>query len=220
MAIEKGDLVLVDYIGKSDGEIFDLSLEEKAEEEGMKRQDQEYKPIPVLVGERYVIEGFEDTVSEMEVGEEKEIDVPSEKAYGPRSSDNVETYPEKEFKRQGVNVSRGETVMIGNRQGKVISASSGRIKVDFNHPLSGKDLHYWIRVNEKVEDDEDKAEYIYSYRVGHGDIEIGDGTVTIPRKHSHGDHEHELPQKVLDSVKEEIEEYTDLKVEFVDTLGE
>lgn len=211
-------MVLVNYIGKSDGEIFDLTVKEKAEEEGLHREDRDYSPIPVLIGENYVIEGFEDALLDMEVGDEKEVEIESDRAYGSRSSDKVETYPEREFKKQDVNVRRGEEVMIGNRRGKVISASSGRVKVDFNHPLAGKDLEYWIQVEEKVEDDQEKAEYIYSYRVGHGgeELEFEDGTVKIPESHSHGDHEHELPEELKETIQEEIEEYTGLEVEFVE----
>ncbi|MFB6147576.1 MAG: peptidylprolyl isomerase, partial [Candidatus Nanohaloarchaea archaeon] len=91
--------MLVDYIGKTDGEIFDLTLEDKAEEEGMKREDAEYQPIPVLVGEEYVIEGLDEALLDMDVGEEREVEIPSEKAYGKRDSDRVETYPEKEFEK-------------------------------------------------------------------------------------------------------------------------
>ncbi|MFB6144924.1 MAG: peptidylprolyl isomerase [Candidatus Nanohaloarchaea archaeon] len=216
--MEKGDLVLVDYVGKVDGEIFDLSDEEKAKEEGVYQENREYNPIPVLIGENYVIEGFEEALLDMEVGDEKEVDIPSEKAYGERSSDEIETYPEKEFKRQDVNVRVGETVMIGNKQGKVLSKGSGRIKIDFNHPLAGKDLTYWVRVNEKVEDDEEIARNIFEYRLGHGEIEFEDGKATIIHKHEddhgHG-HSHRFPDEVKDAIREEILEYTDLEeVEF------
>ncbi len=214
--MEKGDLVLVNYIGKSDGNVFDTSVKEKAKEVGLHQEGRDYSPIPVLIGERYVIEGFEEALLDMEVGEEKEVEIPSEKAYGERDSDEIETYPEKEFKKQDVQVRVGEELMIGNRRGKVISKGSGRVKIDFNHPLSGKDLEYWMEVEDKVEDDEEIAEHIYSYRVGHGDIEIEDGTVKIPKKHSHDGHEHEMPQNLLDEVREEIEEYTDLEVEIVE----
>lgn len=214
--MEEGDLVLIDYIGKTDGEIFDLTLEDKAEEEGMKREDAEYKPVPVLIGEEYVIEGLEEALLDMEVGDERDITVPEEKAYGPRDSDRVETYPEREFEKQGVQVRPGEEIMIGQQRGKVRSVNSGRVRVDFNHPLAGKELDYWVRVNEKVEDDEEIAEYIYDYRIGHGEIEFDDGTVKVPKTHSHGDHEHELPEEAREQIREEILEHTGFEeVEFV-----
>ncbi len=215
--MEKGDLVLVNYIGRTDGEIFDLTYEDIAEEKGIKREDANYEPIPVLVGEEYVIEGFEEAVGDLEVGDEETIEVEPEKGYGERDSDKVETYPEKEFKKQGVNVRPGEELMIGNQRGKVISVGSGRVRIDFNHPLAGKTLEYDVEIVEKVEDDEEIAEHIYSYRVGHGgDAEFEDGKAKIPKSHSHGDHVHELPEQLREKVKQEIEDYTDLEVEFVE----
>lgn len=210
-------MVLVDYVGKTDGEIFDLTVEEKAEEAGLDT-DREFEPIPVLIGEEYVIPGFEDTLLDMEIGDETEVEIEPENAYGERDSDKVETYPEKEFEKQDVQVRVGEEVMIGNRRGKVISKGSGRVRIDFNHPLAGKTLNYWIKVREKVEDDEEIAKNIFDYRIGHGseDMEFEDDKVKVPGTHSHGDHEHELPEEAREKVSEEITEYTDFEeVEFV-----
>lgn len=214
--MENGEMILIRYTGKQDGNVFDTTQEKKAKEVGLYQEDRNYSPIPVLLGESYVIEGLEEALLDMEVNDEKELEVPSDEAYGSRDSDNIETYPEKEFKQQDVQVRVGEELMIGNRRGKVISKGSGRVRIDFNHPLSGKDLEYWVKVEEKVEDDEEIAENIFEYRLGHGDFEIKDGTVTIYSVHSHGDHRHELPQEALDEVSEEIQEYTDLNVEIVD----
>lgn len=212
--MEKGDLVLVDYVGKTDGEIFDLSLEEKAKEEGMYNENTNYQPIPILIGYNYVIEGFEDEVADMDVGEEREFTVPAEKGYGKRDSEQIETYPEKEFKRQEINVQVGDQLMIGRRRGRVISKGSGRIRIDFNHPLAGKDLDYWVKVNEKVEDDEEKATKIFDFRIGHGDISFEDDTVVIEHKHE-GEHTHTLPEQVKDAIREEITDNTGFdEVEF------
>ena len=208
-------MVLINYTGRTDGEIFDTTSEEVAYENDLHRDDANYEPVPVLIGKGYVIDGLEEALLDMEVGGKKEVEVPSEKAYGPRDSDNVKTYPEREFKKQGVEVHPGEEIMIGQRRGKVISRQSGRVRIDFNHPLSGKDLEYEVEVVEKVEDDEEIARKIYSYRIGHGEIEIEEGKVKIPGTHSHGDHEHELSEEIREKITEEIEENTDLEVEFV-----
>ena len=148
--MEEGDLILIDYVGRtSDGEIFDISSEEKAKEEGVYTERMDYRPVPVLVGSGYVIEGLEEKLKEMEVGDSEErIDIPSEKAYGGRESDKFQTYPEKEFKKQEVNVRVGDQIRVGKRKGKIISKGSGRVRVDFNHPLSGKNLLYDVEVLE------------------------------------------------------------------------
>lgn len=209
-------MVLVDYIGKADGEIFDLTVEEKAQEEGMSR-GKDFKPAPVLIGKNYVIEGFEEALLDMEVGDQKEAEISSEKAYGERDSDAVKTYPEKEFKKQGIQVRTGEELKIGNRRGKVVSKGSGRVRIDFNHPLAGKDLKYDIRVKEKVEDDEEIAKHIMDYRIGHGseDMEFEGEKVKVPGMYSHEDHEHELPEEAREKLTKEMTEYTGFEeVEF------
>jgi FKBP-type peptidyl-prolyl cis-trans isomerase 2 len=208
MGFEKGELVLIDYVGRTDGEIFDLSSEEKAKENNVYDEEREYKPIPVLIGEGYVIEGLEESIKDMDVGEETEVEVPAEKAYGKRVSDEMETFPEREFEKQDVNVRVGERIVVGRRQGRVVSKGSGRVRVDFNHPLAGKDLEYWVKVQEKIEDDEEKAKYIFNYRLGHGDIEFEDGKATIIHPHEDDDHSHELPEEAKEGIREEITEYT------------
>lgn len=215
MTMENGDLVLVDYIGRTDnGEIFDLTDEETAKEEGMYQEDVDYSPVAVLIGENYVIPGFEDEVKELEVGDEKEFSVKPEEGYGERDPEQIETYPEKEFERQDVRASVGDEIMIGRRRGRIISKGSGRVRVDFNHPLAGKKLDYWVKVVEKVEDDEEKARKIFDHRLGHGEIEFDDGKVTIRHHHDEG-HQHQLPEEVKDRIREEITEHTGFdEVEF------
>lgn len=215
--MNKGDLVLVNYVGKnSDGEIFDLTVEERAQEEGIHREDIQYEPIPVLVGENYVIEGLDEVIQEMEVGEETEVEIPQEKAYGERDSDKIETYPEKEFQRQDVNPRPGEELMIGNRRGKVLTNNSGRVRIDFNHPLSGQDLEYEVEIVEKVEDDEEKVDKIFQHVVGHGDYELEDNVVNVEKVHSHDGHSHEIPDEMKERFRDQVEEYTDFEVEYVE----
>ena len=206
--MEEGDLILVEYVGKtSDGEIFDLSSEERAKEENVYSDQVNYQPIPVLIGSNYVIEGLEEAIKEMGVGKRREdVEIPSEKAYGGRDSDKIQTYPEKEFKKQDVNVRVGDEIMVGNRKGKVLSRGSGRVRVDFNHPLSGKDLLYEVEILEKVEDDEEKAREIFRYRLGHGDIDFDDEKVIID--HDIEGHDHQLPENVKEEIREEITENT------------
>lgn len=208
-------MVLIHYTGKTEGEIFDTTEEVVAVENNLQREDASYEPVPVLIGAGYVIEGLEEAVADMDVGDEQTVEIPSEKAYGPRDSENVETYPEREFEKQGVTVNPGEEIMIGQRRGKVISKGSGRVRIDFNHPLSGKDLEYDVEVVKKIDDDEEFARKVYSFHVGHGEVEFEDGKVEIPSKHQHGDHEHELPEEVKNRLKEEIEDNTEFEVEFV-----
>ncbi len=197
-------MAVVEYTGRADGEVFDTSRKEVAEENNLEREE-EFKPVPVLIGEDYVIEGFEETVKEMEVGQsEQNVEIPPQKGYGERDSDDVEVYPEKEFKQEGIqDISRGDEIMVGRRRGRVVSAQSGRVRIDFNHPLAGENLEYDIEVTDKIEDDEEKAEKIIDYRMGHGSVEFEGDTVVLNH-----DHDHPIPNKITEKIEQELQDYT------------
>lgn len=213
--METGEMIEIDYVGKTDGEVFDLTSKEKAEEEGINTEQLDLSPMKVLLGEKYIIPGLEDALLEMEVGEEKELEISAEEAYGKRDSDNIETFPEKNFEEQGVQVRPGEDIMVGGRRGKVVSKGSGRVRVDFNHPLAGKDLEYWVKIVKKVQDDEEKVRGILDHRLGHGDLNFEDKTVTVVHKHEHDGHSHTLSDEFKERLTEEIKEHTEFEnVEF------
>lgn len=206
MTLGKGDMVLIHYVGRdSNGEIFDLSDEEVAEEKGVKDERVDYGPVPVLIGEGYVIEGLEETLKDMEPGKERDIEVPSEKAYGSRTTDNIETYRESEFREQEVTVNTGDRIMVGDKQGRVVSKGSGRVRVDFNHPLAGEDLSYSLEALEKIEEDREIARRITEYRTG-GDVEFEDGKAILKDTE-------DVLEEVKQEAAEEIERYTGLEAE-------
>ena len=69
MAVKKGDTIKVDYTGTfENGEVFDTS-------EGK-------QPLELKAGAGQVIKGFDAAVIGMEVGEEKEVTLQPEEAYG------------------------------------------------------------------------------------------------------------------------------------------
>lgn len=200
-------MAVVEYTGRTDGEVFDTSRKDVAQKNDLDR-DKEFKPVPVLIGENYVIEGFEDAVEEMDVGDSKQgIEIPPGKGYGHRDSDDVEVYPESEFSQQGIqNISRGDEIMVGQRRGRVVSAQSGRVRIDFNHPLAGQELTYDIEVVDLVDEDEEKAKNIIDYRMGHGSVSFDGNTVVLD--HSH---DHPIPNKIVEKIEQEIQDYTEFE---------
>jgi FKBP-type peptidyl-prolyl cis-trans isomerase SlyD len=205
--MKEGEMAVVEYTGRTDGEVFDTSRKDVAQENDLDR-DEEFKPVPVLIGENYVIEGFEDAVEEMNVGDSKQgIEIPPGKGYGHRDSDDVEVYPESEFSQQGIqNISRGDEIMVGQRRGRVVSAQSGRVRIDFNHPLAGQELTYDIEVVDLVDEDEEKAKNIIDYRMGHGSVSFNGDTVVLD--HSH---DHPIPNKIVEKIEQEIQDYTEFE---------
>ncbi|MFA6398873.1 MAG: hypothetical protein WCW44_00750, partial [archaeon] len=56
----------------------------------------------------------------------------------------------------------GLVVRIGNAIGKVQSVGSGRVRIDFNHPLAGRDVEYHVRLEKEYKDKKEISEQLYS----------------------------------------------------------
>lgn len=152
MAITEGDSVTVSYIGRlDDGTVFDTSEEEIAREVGLDEEypERSFKPLEIKLGSGRVIEGLEEELVGMEVGDQKTIIVPPEKAYGPHKDDRVADYDRDNFEE-----------MIGDRElregfevetedglpGRVVDFDADEVTVDFNHELAGETLTFEIEV--------------------------------------------------------------------------
>lgn len=137
MPIRKGDLVRVEYAGKlDDGTVFDSSNGRE--------------PLEFTAGAGQVIPGFDKAVLGMNKGEEKEIAIEPEKAYGdvdpmlvrhlPRDNlpPNLEPKPGMVV---GLHAPDGQQVPA-----KIIEVTNDEVVLDLNHPLAGKTLHFRIKV--------------------------------------------------------------------------
>lgn len=86
------DIVTVDYVGSYlNGTVFDTSIREIAEVHNIVNPLRTYEPITFTLGYGGVIEGFDEALTGMRVGDEKEVVIPPEKAYGHPRSDLLQT---------------------------------------------------------------------------------------------------------------------------------
>jgi len=149
--------LLVHLVGKdTEGNVFDSTKGEVAKalygKEG---------PIVVFVGLDKVVPGLEKYLERAEVGSEKEIELQPSEAFGFRKAELIKTYPISQFKKSNIVPRVGDVLEfddgVSKRRGIVRSVGSGRVMIDFNHPLAGKKVIYWVKV-EKELDDKEKAE--------------------------------------------------------------
>ena len=52
---------------------------------------------------------------------------------------------------------------LDNYLARILSVSGGRITVDFNNPLAGKEVQYEFEIKKKIEKDEDKINALQDY---------------------------------------------------------
>ena len=191
MKVAKGDVVRLHYIGKvkETGEIFDTTHEEVAKEAGIYSEKGIYGPVPIAIGAGHVLKGLDEQLEGLEVGKKYIIEVSPEKAFGRRDPRLIKTFTLGQFRRQGIMPFPGLEVEIETESGKklkgrVLSVSSGRVRVDFNHPLAGKTIVYEVEIVEKIEDPLEKVKALIELRLPMVDlskvkIEVGEKDVKV-----------------------------------------
>ena len=119
-----------------------------------------YKNAVIVIGTEGLFKEINDSFKEAEVGKEYEVTVPAKDAYGMRDNKNIKVVPMREFQRNKINPEIGKEVNINNKSGKIISVTPGRVLIDYNHELAGKDLYYKYQVVKIIDDIKDKVNAI------------------------------------------------------------
>ncbi|WP_407420988.1 peptidylprolyl isomerase [Methanobrevibacter sp.] len=188
MAIKDGDFVRVNFTGKikETDEVFDTTYDEIAQEAEIFDENKTYKPIPIVVGGNHLLPAIEKEIVGLEAGDRKTVEVESDNGFGPRDPKAIQLIPMKEFKKQGMTPYPGMRISAEGGEGRILTVNGGRVKVDFNHPLAGKDLVYDVEVTEIIEDNDEKIKSMIELHYSNPnvdiektEIEINDGVVNI-----------------------------------------
>ena len=155
-------VILVEFTGKekTSGKIFDTTNEKIAKENGIYKENALFQPVPVIVGNKDVLQGMDEALLEMKVGEEKIVLLKPEKAFGERKKELITVIPVKEFTKRKINPFPGLIVDLNNTYGKVQTVSSGRVRVDMNSELAGKEVEYTIKITKEITNTEEKAQIL------------------------------------------------------------
>lgn len=200
--MKKGDFIRVDYIGRLEsGEIFDLTLEDVAKKENVHDPKIKYKPVPIIVGAGFIIPGVDTALENLNVGDKKEISVGPEEGFGKRNPEMIKVLQKKVFEGK-VEPVQGLIVDFSGMKGRIQSVSGGRITVDFNNPLAGKNLTYDIEVKEKIEDINEQAKSIFEFfGVEKIDIKINENVIDIETSRLPDQLKDKASKLILDYVK-------------------
>jgi len=137
--VKSGDTVKIHYTGRlADGTVFDSSSNKE--------------PLQFTVGNGQVIQGFDEAVTGMAVGEMKTAEIACEKAYGPRDDNLIIVVDKKEVPPE-LKPEVGQRLEVGSRSGEllavtVIEVGEENITLDANPPLAGEDLTFEIELLE------------------------------------------------------------------------
>lgn len=214
--MQNGDFVEIDYVAKiiETNKVFDTTMEDKAKEYKIYKENFKYKPIKIVVGAEYVIKGMDEALYKMNVGEEKSIEISPEKGFGRRDPKLIVKVPLREFRKHNMTPRPGIRIEINGRWATVRNVSSGRVNLDFNHFLAGKNLIYDIKINSKIDDIDEKIKILMRLNIG-AELEyiLEEGDLKIKNKKDIDDI---LKENLLKAIKDFIPEIKN--VEYVEEL--
>lgn len=135
MAIQKNQIVAINYELKIEGEIVDSNIGKDA--------------LEFKFDSEQLIPGLENRIVDMNEGETREIKVPAAEAYGEYNPKRKQMVPISQFSNLELKVGmplqgqgqNGETIQV-----IITEISDEYVEVDSNHPLAGKDLEFTITI--------------------------------------------------------------------------
>jgi peptidylprolyl isomerase len=167
MALQKGDFILIDYVAKvkETGEIFDTTIEEVAKKERLYKEGEIYEPKLIVVGEGWVLKALDESFLSMEVEKSATVEIPPEKAFGPRDPEKVRRVPLRQLTSKGITPTLAMRLEYDGKIAIVRAIGAGRVLLDFNPPLAGKTLVYEVTVKKKLETQEEKIAALIHRRI-------------------------------------------------------
>jgi FKBP-type peptidyl-prolyl cis-trans isomerase SlyD len=135
---EIGDdiVVTLEYTLRVNGEVIDTS-------EGS-------RPIEFIQGQQQIIKGLEDVLYGMNVGDSKEVMVEPDEGYGEIDPENSADIPRDQFPPE-IPLEAGIELELKDQDGdlidaRIVSVDDENVRLDFNHPLAGEQLHFVVKV--------------------------------------------------------------------------
>jgi len=107
------------------------------------------QPLEFISGKGQIIQGLEDKVIGMEVGEKADVLVASADAYGDYKDEAVQKLPKEQF--AGIELSEGMSLYGTGENGETVqvmvkSFDEEEVMIDYNHPMAGKTLLFTVEV--------------------------------------------------------------------------
>ena len=134
MKVQKHTVVTMDYLLKVDGQVIEDSLDRN-------------KPLRLVMGCGKMPIGFEEAITGLEIGTEKEFTVPKEKGFS--SMKTLLEVARQRIPSKDPKIGDRFEAKIENRNVQFIIDEMGdeKVKVHIVHPLEDKELYFKVKIN-------------------------------------------------------------------------
>jgi FKBP-type peptidyl-prolyl cis-trans isomerase SlyD len=154
------------YVGGEDGQAPEL-MERATEKE----------PLTFIFGTGTMLESFESKLKNLQAGDSFDFVLPCDTAYGEYDEERVAELPKSIFEIDGKfdseNIAVDKIVPMMTTEGQrldgiVLEITDEFVRMDFNHPLAGEDLHFVGKVLEVREATDEEMEQLMNSCAGCG----------------------------------------------------
>jgi FKBP-type peptidyl-prolyl cis-trans isomerase SlyD len=134
--VQDGHVVSMDYVLHIDGELIDES------EAG--------DPLEFIQGQGHIIPGLEKALYGLAIGDTRSLKISAEEGYGEIDQDAFVDLPRDQFPGD-IPMEVGTNLQLQHQDGSMMQARIDEVgedivRLDFNHPLAGKNLHFDIKI--------------------------------------------------------------------------
>lgn len=155
--VADGQFIMMEYTLRVDGKIIDASID--------------HRPIEFIQGLGNIIPGLEKALYGMTVGESKDVVVAAGDGYGEMDSQAYMDVPRDQFPEE-IPMETGTQIELHDEAGQPMVAridqvGATSVRLDFNHPLAGKELHFAIKIA--------GLHLATDQELDHGHVRSGDG---------------------------------------------
>jgi len=156
MKINNLDFVELSYDMYANGVLASTTDEGKSKKQNVPLEDKRI----IIVGRNKVLSGLDEDLMKNYKEGEREVVLQSKDAFGDKKKDLLVTLKEDVFKEHGIKPEIGAVYNFNNSLGIVKSISGGRVLIDFNHPLAGKDIKVVYKVERILKEPKEKLKVV------------------------------------------------------------
>lgn len=158
LMLKENDFVELEYTGKvkESGFVFDTTVKAVAEQHGIYNKQTAYGAVVVCLGQGQLLPGLDKALVGKEAGTYT-FELSPEQGFGRKNAAMLQLIATSKFKKENIVPYPGLQVNVDDAVGVIKTVTGGRTLVDFNHPLSGKELVYDVVVKKKVTDIKEKV---------------------------------------------------------------
>lgn len=150
------DFVKIEYDMYANGILVQTTNEKKGKEAKLKSNS--YNFVKLILGKNFILKALDDSI--LSGKSENTLELTAENAFGKRKREFLRIMPKSAFDEQKLRPIVGMTYNFNGMFGNVKAITSSRITVDFNNPLSGKNIKIVYKVIGKIEKIEDKLKLV------------------------------------------------------------